>query len=102
MNDKEIKSRVLQIENISYNELILGLGDWIGGRFVNVNDVPGVEMNKKQTAHFLGISENTVIKFMERGELSNIGTGSTLKFSLQQLFLVKPDVEKLRYQRVHD
>jgi hypothetical protein len=84
----------VEIENTTVSELIKLLGDAYGGRMINVNDIPYVELNIGQAADFLKISRHTLLKLMEQGEVSNVGTGAALRFGLPELFLVWVEFQK--------
>ncbi len=94
-----MNKNIVQIENTSYAELLQTLGEMIGGNYVSINDIPNIELNAKQAAAFLGIANNTLIKFMEEGIVKNVGNGARVMFSLPQLFNIRTEIGQLKYVR---
>lgn len=83
-----MEKQIVQIEGVTYQQLVETISGFTGRRFISVNDVPNVDLNQKQAAKFLGCCTRTVQNLMEQGELTNIGEGGHLRFGLKQLFLV--------------
>lgn len=94
-----MEKNIVQIENISHAELLQTLGEMIGGKYVFISDIPNIEINAKQAATFLGIANNTLIKFMEDGIIKNVGTGARIMFGLPQLFKIRTEINQLKYVR---
>lgn len=90
---------VVQIENVNYEDLVKTLGDFMGGNFIQISDIPYTELNAKQAAQFLGVAYNTFMNFVEAGAINPVSTGGRLLFALPQLFQVRTEISKLKYQR---